>query len=101
MRQNDHVADVLGIDRNLEVQRVLNGTDRGNRMDRGAHATDALGDRPGIARIATDQDVLDAAPHLAGRPRFADLAAVDFDVNSQVTFDSGDRINRDSLATLL
>ena len=70
-------------------------------MHRGADAADALGDGPGIARIAADQDVLDAAPHLAGRPGLLDLAAVDLDVDTQVAFDAGDRIDRDSLDIVL
>ena len=53
--------------------------------------------RPGIAWIPTDQKVLDPSPHLARSPRFLDLPAVDFDIHTQVAFDSGDRINRDSL----
>ncbi len=43
---------------------------------------------------------LDAAPHLAGRPGLLDLAAVDFDVDAQMAFDAGDRIDRDSLGHL-
>jgi hypothetical protein len=97
VRQNDHVADVLGVERDFHLQRVLDGAHRGDGMNRRAHAADALGDGPGVARVATDEDGFDAAPHLAGSPGFLDLAAVDLDINTQVTFDSRDRINRDSL----
>ncbi|KFB71804.1 MAG: hypothetical protein AW09_003052 [Candidatus Accumulibacter phosphatis] len=97
MRQNDHVPYVLGVDRQFQLQGILDRAHRGNRMHCCAYATDALCDRPGIARIATNQNILDTAPHLARGPRFLDLAAVDLDINTQVTFDSRDRINRDSL----
>ena len=101
MRQNDHVPDVLGVDRHFELQRVLDGAYRSERMDCSTYAADALGDRPGITWIAPDQDVLDASPHLARGPRFLDLAAVHFDIDTQVAFDSGYWINRDSLRHFL
>ena len=63
-------------------------------MHRGTHTADTLGDRPGIARVAADQDIFDAAPHLAGGPGFLDTAAIDFNVDPQMTFDTGDRVDR-------
>ena len=101
VRQNDQVADVLGIDRYLHLQCVFNGTHRGNRVHRRTDATDTLGDGPGIARISADEDVFNATPHLARSPGFGDLAAVYFDVDTQVAFDSGDWIDRYSFGHFL
>ena len=45
------------------------------------------------------QDHLDAAPHRAGRDRVADdVVGVDIDLDAQVAFDAGDRIDDDALA---
>jgi hypothetical protein len=70
-------------------------------MHRRTDATDTLGDGPGIARIATDEDVFNATPHLARSPGFGNLAAVYFDVDTQMAFDSGDRVNRNSFGHFL
>jgi hypothetical protein len=66
-------------------------------MHRGAHAADALGDGPGVARVAAEQDQFDAAPHLARGPGLLDAPAIHVDVDTQVAFDAGDRINRYAL----
>ena len=58
-----------------------------------ADTAEALREQPGLARIATEKDVLDPAPHGAGRPGLLDLAAVDLGVDSEVAFDTGDGIN--------
>ncbi len=65
-------------------------------MHRGADAADALRDRPSVARIAAEQDQLDAAPHLAGRPRLRNLAIVNLDIHPQMAFDTGDGVDGDS-----
>jgi hypothetical protein len=62
-------------------------------MNRGAHAANALGDRPGIAWIPPQQDKLNPAPHLARGPGFVDPAVIDIDINPQVALDTGDRVN--------
>ena len=52
MRDQNQVADILRIQRDLQVQRVFHRTHAGHGMHRGAHAAEALGEEPGIARIA-------------------------------------------------
>ncbi|EXI71461.1 MAG: hypothetical protein AW07_03522 [Candidatus Accumulibacter sp. SK-11] len=94
--QDDHVADVLRVDRQLELQGILDRTHRCQSMHRRAHAADALGDGPGVARVATDQDVLRATPHLPRGPSLLHFVAIDLDIDPQVAFDPRDRINRDS-----
>ena len=62
-------------------------------MHRCADTAEALGVHPGFAGIATHQYLLDTAPHLARRPGFRYLAVVNLDVDSQVAFDAGNRVN--------
>ena len=66
MRRHDQVANVLRVQRNLHLQRILNGTNRGNRMYRSTDTADALGEQPCLSRVAALQDYLNAAPHLPG-----------------------------------
>jgi hypothetical protein len=65
VRRDDDVADQLGVERHLHLQRVLHRAHRDDGVHRGAHAADALGDGPGVARVASQENLLDAAPHLA------------------------------------
>jgi hypothetical protein len=99
----NHVADVLGIQRNFQLQRILHRTNGGNGMHCSAYAADALNDSPRIARVAAEDDLLDAAPHLSGRPGLDHVAILDFDIDTKVTFNAGNWINGDSgaHATLL
>src|SRR5271157_709016 len=93
MRGDDHVADVLRVERHLEGKRILDRAHRRDGVNGGAHAADALGEHPGVARVAPLEDDFDAAPHLARRPGLAHLAAVDLAVDAQMSFDAGDRID--------
>src|SRR5208282_4164488 len=61
------------------------------------HSAEALGEKPGIARVAAAENVLDTAPHGARRPCVADRIVVHFDINAKVAFNSRDRVNRDSV----
>ena len=97
VRQDDQVADVLRIEWNFHLQGVFHGTHRSDGVHRGADPADALRDGPGVARIASQQDQFHPAPHLAGRPGFVDLAAIDVDIDAQMAFNAGDRINGDAL----
>ena len=98
VRGDDQVADVLSIQRHLELERVLHRPDGRNGVNRRAHAADALGEEPGFARIAPFEDQLDAAPHLSRGPGVPHLAVLDLDVDPEVALDAGDGIDRDSLA---
>ena len=61
----------------------------------------ALDKMVGIPGIASLKDQLNTPKHLAGTPGVNNLAAGNFDLNSEVTFDSGDRIYRNSLCHMI
>ena len=94
--RQDQITNVLRVDRHLEIESVLYGAHRGDPMDRGANTTDALSEKPGITRIAILENDLDAAHHRSGGIGLLDLVAIHLRFNSQVTFDSGDRVNYNS-----
>ena len=79
-------------------ERVLHRPHRRDRVHRRADAAEALGEEPRVARVAPLQDVLDPAEHLARRPGVLHAAAVHLDVDAEVAFDAGDRVDGDSLA---
>ncbi len=93
LRGEHDVADQLRRGRNGDAQRVLNRAHAGQRVHRGAHAADALGDGPGIARIAADEDLLQAAHHGAGAECVGDDAVFYHRFNAQVAFNASDRID--------
>jgi hypothetical protein len=64
VRRDDHVADILGIERHFERQRVFDRPHRGNGVHGGADPADSLREDPGIAGVAIPEDELDATPHL-------------------------------------
>ena len=96
VRRHDHVADILRVQRHFELECILHRAHRRDGVNRRADAADALRYRPGVARIAAEEDQLDAAPHLPGGPRFCHLAAVDLAVHPQMAFDAGDGVDGDS-----
>ncbi len=65
-------------------------------MHQRADTADALGERPGVARVAALQDHLDAANHRARRVRLGDPVSVHLRFDAQVAFDTSDRIDNDS-----
>jgi hypothetical protein len=97
VRNQNEIADVLGVERHLELQGVFHRAHAGHGMHRGAHAAEALGEEPGIAWIAAFENVLDTAPHGARSPCVADRIVVDFDIDAKVAFNSRDGVNRDSV----
>jgi hypothetical protein len=64
-------------------------------------AAGALYKMMGIPGIASLKDQLDPPEHLTGTPGVNHLAAGDLDLNSEVTFDSGDRIYRNSFCHMI
>jgi hypothetical protein len=98
VRADEDVADELRVERDLQAERVLHRADRGDRVHRRADAADALGEDPGVARVAPPEDGLDAAPHGPAGPRVLDRAALHLDVDAEVTLDPRDGIDRDELA---
>ena len=104
MIEVDHVVlDALGRDDQVTQQAcigwrfgadgVLHGANRGDRMNRGAHAADALDEGPSVTRVATLQDDFDPAKHSRRRPGVGHLAAVDFRLYAQMAFDAGYRVD--------
>jgi hypothetical protein len=66
-----------------------------------AHAAEALGEEPRVPGVAAEEDVLDAAPHLARGPGLLHLPVVHLDVDAQVPLDPGDGVDDDVLAHAL
>ena len=68
-------------------------------MHQRAHAADALGEGPGVARVAAAQDDLDAAHHGAGGGgRVMSPCVIGFRLDAQVAFDAGDGVDDDAFA---
>ncbi len=95
---HEQVTDQPGVVGDLHLDRIVHAAYRGERVDVGTHTAGPLGEQPGIARIAVLEDHFQAAEHRGAAPRIADLAIGHFYFNSQVTFDSGDRIDNYTLS---
>jgi hypothetical protein len=92
------VADQLGVLRDRIIEGILDRTDRGHAVHQGADAADALGEGPGVARVATLHHDLEPAHHGAGAVRARDaVLAIGFRLDAQVTFNTGDRVDNDSI----
>jgi hypothetical protein len=48
----DKIADELSVERDFELEGVLDGADRGDGVYRRADAAEALGEEPAVARVA-------------------------------------------------
>ena len=95
-------SDQVGVPGDLDAQRILHRAHRGQRMAAGAHATDALDEGPGVARVAPLEDDLQPAPERAGGHRVADhVVAVEVDLAAHMPFDARDRIDDDALAAVV
>ena len=93
LRGHHDVADQLGGGRDGDAERVFNGAHAGQSVHGGADAADALGDGPGIARIAADEDLFQAAHHGAGAECVGDDAVFHHCFNAQVAFNASYRID--------
>ena len=62
------IPDRVGVRRDADAERVLDGAARCHRVHHRADAADALGKSPGVARIAALHDELDATELRRGRP---------------------------------
>jgi len=65
-------------------------------MGKRSDAARTLYEVMGIPGIASLENQFDSPEHLPGTPGINDLAAGHLDFDPKVTFDSGDRIDRDS-----
>jgi hypothetical protein len=66
-------------------------------MNGRSDATDPLGKDPGIARVPSWQNEFDSPEHHAGAPDIRNPATIDLNLDTQVPFDTGNRIYRDPL----
>jgi hypothetical protein len=96
LRPDHQVANQLRVLWHFRTDRILHGAYRGDAVHERAHTADALRERPCVPGIAVPQDDLDASHHGAGRIRLGDLVAVHLRFDSQVAFDTSDRIDNDS-----
>jgi hypothetical protein len=67
-------------------------------MNRRAHPAFTLSENPGIAWIATIEDQLDAAELRPGAPGIGDETVLYLDLDEQMPFDTGDRVNHQFLS---
>ena len=87
------VADDAGVVGNGDAEGVLDGAHRCDGVHGRADAADALGEDPGVARVAALQHHLKASEGGARAPGVGDLAVLDLHFDAQVAFDAGDRVN--------
>ena len=92
----NQVANVLRVRRNLELERIFHGAHRGHGVDRGANSAEALRKDPAFAGIAPLQNRLNSAPHGAACPCLLHAAAIDLDIDAQMPFDAGYRVDSDA-----
>ena len=97
MRDENQITNVLRVGRHFQLQGVFHGTHAGHRMDGRTDAAKALREEPCITGIAAAKNLLDSTPHSAGRPGVADGVVVNLHIHAEMTFDSGDGVDRDSL----
>ena len=90
---HNEVADIGGVGRNGLVDGVFKraGGSKGVRV--GADAASALGEVLGVARIAALQDDFKATVKCAAATGVLDFAAFNFNFNTQMPFDAGQRVH--------
>ena len=88
LRGEHDVADELRGGRHRDAQRVFNRANAGQRVHRGADAADALGNGPGVARIAADENLLQSANHGARAECVGNDAVFYHRFNAQVAFNA-------------
>ena len=86
------VAHQFSIGRDGDVQRILHGTNRGQGVHSGADPAHPADKGPGIARVATFQDLFQQTDHGPRRIGIGDLAVLNFCFHPQMSLDTGDGI---------
>jgi hypothetical protein len=84
----DQIADVLRVGRDVERERIFDCAHGGDGVDGSADSAEALREDPAFAGITSTQNLFQSAPHGAAGPGLVDLAAIDFDVDAQMAFDA-------------
>ena len=90
------VADELSGGRDGDAESALNRTNAGEGVHGGADAADALGNGPGIARIAALENLLETANHGAGAESVSNDAIFHDCLNAQVAFNASNGIDDDA-----
>ena len=90
-----NVANSAGVGRNRDAQGVLHRSHRREGVDGRADTARPLGEHPGVARITFAQDQLEAAEHRSRAPGVADRASFHLDLDPEVSFDAGHRVDGD------
>ncbi len=94
-----HVADDVGVVRNLDAQGVFHRLHGGHGVSAGADAADAFHKSPGVAGVAPFQDDFDAAEDgSAGHRVGDDVLFVQVHLAAQMPFNAGDRVHHDAAA---
>ena len=101
LRGDHQVADQLGIGWYWVIQGIFNRPYRRDAVYQRANTADALCKGPGIPRIPSPEDDLDAAYHGAGRIGLRNAVSIHLGFNAQVAFDACDRVNDNSFAHFL
>ena len=96
VRRNDDIANQLRIEWNLDRERVLHRPHGCDRVHGRAHSADALGEGPGIARVAALHDEFQAPDHGPRGVGLGNGIALHLGFNAQMAFDAGNRIYYDS-----
>jgi hypothetical protein len=79
-----------------DVEGLIEGLCRGDRVSGWADAANSLGDPRSVARIATLQNQLQPAEQQARAPGVLHLASVSHDLDLEVALDPSDRVYDDS-----
>ncbi len=96
LRTDHQVANQFGVARYFGADGVFYGANRRDTVHQRTYAADALRKSPRITRITVLEDDLDASHHGAGRIRLGDLVAVHLRFDTEVTFDTRNRVDYDS-----
>jgi len=88
LRAEHQIANQFRIFGNRNPERVFNTANAGQCMDRCANATGAFRECPGIARIASFQNLFESANHRSGTVGIGNYAVIDYGFDSQMSFNS-------------
>jgi len=98
---HQQVADDARVLGNLDADGVIDCPHRGQSMGVRSNPAGALHEMLGIPGVAPLQDQLDPAEHLAGAPGIDNFAAGHLDLDPEMPFYSGNRINRYSVCHMI
>ena len=94
-----HIADDIGVVRDVDAQGVFHGMHRGQGVGAGADAADALHKSPGVAGVSALEDDLDAAEDgAAGHGVGDEVLFVQIHLAAQMALNAGDRVHHDAAA---